>query len=190
MRCILAIDSGGSKCDAILGEYAVLLRKAIRRCAPAHTALDLADIEQEARIRVWHALQRETTITHPASYLYRTAVSATIDAIRRAKARREEQLDGAEMTDGAARHWQAATSEWSPEQMVERREAARMIRDAITTLSADRRRAVGLHLQGFTSQEIAGLTGWTEARARNLASRGMGDLRRTLAERGCDVAAD
>ena len=41
----------------------------------------------------------------------------------------------------------------------------------------NRRRAVGLHLRGFTSTEIAQLLGWTEPKARNLTHRGLKDLR-------------
>jgi DNA-directed RNA polymerase specialized sigma24 family protein len=55
---------------------------------------------------------------------------------------------------------------------------------AAARLSHDRRRAVLLHLQGFNVAEIARLIGGTHARARNLAYRGLADLRRALAEDG------
>jgi DNA-directed RNA polymerase specialized sigma24 family protein len=45
----------------------------------------------------------------------------------------------------------------------------------------DRRRtAVGLHLEGLTTQEIADLLGWSEPKARNLVYRGLNDVRQSL----------
>ena len=48
----------------------------IRCCGPDVDAEDF-EIEQDARIRLWHALQRERNIDDPASYLYRIAATAT-----------------------------------------------------------------------------------------------------------------
>jgi DNA-directed RNA polymerase specialized sigma24 family protein len=53
-------------------------------------------------------------------------------------------------------------------------------------LPDDRRRAVGLYLEGFTSQEIAHLLAWSEPRARNLTYRGLKDLRQQLRAEGIE----
>src|SRR5262245_41141974 len=77
---------------ALVEEYGRFLRRTVVRLCPRNMGLDFDDIEQEARVRLWHALRNEREITNPASYLYRIAATATIDAIRRVKARREEPL--------------------------------------------------------------------------------------------------
>ena len=51
-------------------------------------------------------------------------------------------------------------------------------------LEPDKRRAIGLHLQGFTTDEIAELLGWSEPKARNTVYRSMAALRQELVERG------
>jgi RNA polymerase sigma-70 factor (ECF subfamily) len=53
-------------------------------------------------------------------------------------------------------------------------------------LTENRRITVGLYLQGMTTEEIGGLLGWSEAKARNLVYRGLKDLRRELRALGID----
>ena len=53
----------------------------------------------------------------------------------------------------------------------------------------DRRRLLRLHLEGFTTQEIAELNGWTEPKARNLLYRTLGDLREKLRARESSMKA-
>jgi DNA-directed RNA polymerase specialized sigma24 family protein len=57
-------------------------------------------------------------------------------------------------------------------------------------LPDNRRRAVGLHLEGLTSQEIADLLGWSEPKARNLVYRGLKDVREQLQAEGIDYEID
>src|SRR5438309_11934783 len=78
--------------DALLKAYGSLLRRAIRRVCPSALGVTVDEIEQDARIRLWHALQQERNIKDPASYLYSIAATAAIDAMRRVRARRESPL--------------------------------------------------------------------------------------------------
>jgi DNA-directed RNA polymerase specialized sigma24 family protein len=57
-------------------------------------------------------------------------------------------------------------------------------------LSDNRRRAVGLYLEGMASQEIATLLGWSEPKARNLLYRGLSDLRAQLRAEGIEYEID
>lgn len=154
-----------------------MLRRAIHRVVPREMNLDVEDIEQEARLRVWRAMQKETVFEQPASYLYRVAVNATLDAVERARARCEQPLE-------AAPEEKLGERPPSPERVAVRRLEVARVGEAMARLQTNRRRAVGLHLQGFTTTEIGELCGWTEAKARNLAYRGLGDLRRLLEQEG------
>ena len=64
------------------------------------------------------------------------------------------------------------------------RETASRIQETMRRLPDNRRRAVGLHLRGFTSTEIGCLLGWSEPKARNLTHRGLKDLRALLQMEG------
>jgi RNA polymerase sigma-70 factor (ECF subfamily) len=178
--------------NAIIEEYGRFLRQAIIRFCPKDIGLQFSDIEQDARMRLWRALRSEREIQDPASYLYRIAMTATLDAIRRVKTKREEQLYQAEedSEDAGERHRLVIDPAHSPEEVAERRQLVSKVQAALARLPENRRRAVSLHLEGLTSQEIADLLAWSEPKARNLVYRGLKDLREQLRGEGVEYEAD
>jgi RNA polymerase sigma-70 factor (ECF subfamily) len=182
---------------AVLAEYGRLLRLTIVRMCPRDMGLQFDDVEQEARLRLWKALQGERPIDNLASYIYRVAASATIDAMRRVKARREQPLDAdgtegetenaderplpAEATRGAAR---------DPERAADHRLLLERVGKVVDGLEDKRRQVLRLHLQGFTTTEMAALLGTTEPSARNLLHRATKELRERLAAEGITYAGD
>jgi RNA polymerase sigma factor (sigma-70 family) len=171
--------------ERLLEQYATLLRTAIARHCPSALGLQTSDIEQEARLRLWRAVEREKEFDDPASYIYRIAVTTTIDAVRRVLARREEQFGEDDALPGSEMHM-TADPNTAPDALAERRELMNAIRSALGSIARDRRRAVELHLQGLTLGEISHLLGWTEGRTRNLVYRGLDDLRQTLRREGIE----
>ena len=131
-------------------EYGALLHRTILRVCPRELGLSCDDIEQEARLSLWKALQSGREIAFPVSYIYKVAVSATLRAIRRAKARREDPLnedsDAADRCSSCAlrpkpRHMQSPSG----------RSVAQKIEAALAQLPENRRLAVENHLQGLTT---------------------------------------
>lgn len=111
MRLTLRANGGRSRSDLsetdqdgllrlLLEDYGAFIRSTIARFCPRDLGLQLDEIEQDARVRLWRVLRDERKITDPASYLYRIAASAAIDAVRRARARREVSLSLVENEDG------------------------------------------------------------------------------------------
>ena len=169
--------------EEILERYRPLLRAAISRACPPDLGIAIDDVEQEARLRIWRALKEATEIRHPASYLYKVAASATLDAVRRATTlrasrRSEVAVEMLEETEGPVERAAAI----APDRLAEQRQLLERARRELGALEPDRRRAVGLHLQGFTPGEIAPLLGWSEPKARSLVYRGLAELRARLAE--------
>ena len=170
-----------ARVEQLLDAYGAFLRNAVRKLCPATLGITAEEIEQDARIRLWHALRQERKIDDPASYLYRIAATATIDAVRRVRARRETQMEAAAGDDsGASVQLTAVSPGRSPETLAVDHEITEQVAAALTRLAENRRRAVGLHLRGYTSAEIAALLGWSEPKARNLTHRGLKDLREQL----------
>jgi len=174
--------------NLVVEEFGVLLRRAIVRFCPRDKGLQFDDIEQEARLRLWRALQCEREVTNYASYLYRIAATATIDALRRVQARHEEQLEilVEQRTDEGEMMLLPAPVKDSPERLAESREAVDRVMSAVAKLPDAQRRAVGMYLQGMTSQDVADLMEWSEPKSRNLIYRGLKELRKSLREEGID----
>ncbi len=170
--------------ERVLERYAGVLRAAIARTVGGNPELDVEDIEQEARIRVWKALAAERPNQRLDSYIYRVGVTAAIDAVRKARARREERLGDVE--EGGGPEPAVAPPTW-PDAVTGRREAVAVVRGCLRGLGDNRRRAVGLRLHGLTRGETAELTGWTEAKIRNLVHRGLKDLRACCRAAGIEV---
>ena len=170
--------------NALLKQYGALLHRTILRVCPRELGLLCDDIEQEARLSLWKALQGEREIAFPVSYIYKVAVSATLRAVRRAQARREDPIN--DDSEAGPLLIVRAPLEASPHADVERREFAQKIAAALKQLPENRRLAVANHLQGLTTPEIGALLGWSEPKARNLVHRGLKDLRTALRALGIE----
>ena len=179
-----------ARLQELLSRHGDLLRRTIAKVCPQAMGLSVEEIEQDARVRLWSALKSERDIVHPVSYIYKVAVSAALRAIRRAKARREDQLQEDAMPGRrrAGRTCSVRLRTRRPYAVAERREWVRKIDRAMTRLAENRRRAARLHLRGMTTQEIAGILGWSEPKARNLVHRGLQDLRTTCGRKASTTA--
>jgi RNA polymerase sigma-70 factor (ECF subfamily) len=180
-----ATPSGSERLRRLLEEHGSWIRRTVERRCPRHLGIDPAEIEQDVILRVWRALERESELRAPASFLYRVIATALVDAVRRRRARPEEQLV-LESEEHPSGRREPRASGPSPELAARHAEVLREVDRALGTMQPRRRLAVRLHLQGFDTTEIGRLAGWTEPKARNLVYRGLDELRRRLLERGIE----
>lgn len=134
---------------------------------------DLDDLLQEVRLRLWKALESEKSIEHLASYLHKTVLSVVIDAQRRRASRPEEAMPE------LAEEW-IADERASADASLRSAERQAAVRAALARLPQRRREPAQLLLMGHSAPEIARMLGLTEATARNLAYRGVEELRELL----------
>src|SRR5215470_2905179 len=170
------MPSDMSKLERVFTEFAGLVRRVGQKYRLSDADLD--DVMQEVRIRLWRAGGSEKDEPVSASYVYRTSMSAAIDLIRRRRAR------GADRTVGLDTVEEPAADTADPSRRVEEAELAEKLDRALEAIAPSRRPVVRMYLAGHSSEDIAALMGWTEAKARNLAYRGMADLRERLLEMG------
>lgn len=165
-------DSISPVLERVLAHNATVVQHVARRHGLSDSDVD--ELLQDVRIRLWRALSTGEKISRaPASYVYRTALSAALDLIRRRRARREENLD-----------WQLGgrlfADDSRPDQSVELAELATQLARALASLNRTRRVVVRMHLAGYHRLEIAKILGWSDAKTRNLLYRGLADLRSRL----------
>lgn len=174
-----------SPLDAALTSFTEM----VRRVAWRHrlSDADVDEVMQEVRIRIWKASggadgASEQVFQSPTSYVYRTAVSAALDLIRRQRSERARRTVSLE-EEGVAPVLHAAPM---AQENLEAAELAAQAARAIEAIPESRRPAVRMYLAGYSREDIADLMGWTEAKTRNLLYRGLDDLRRRLAAMGIE----
>ena len=164
----------------LLAAYGAKVRALIENHGISQYGIDPADIEQEVRIRLWKALERDRNAAFRTSYIQRVVLSTVIDAIRAANSRPSEALPDASDDSSAALVEMSA----GPEQSTGGRQDFSRVVACMAELPERRREAVALHLQGFSFREIGGFFGVSEEAARKLLDRGMETLRERLKTQG------
>ncbi|MCH9651496.1 MAG: RNA polymerase sigma factor [Deltaproteobacteria bacterium] len=163
------------------------LRAAVYQSCPEELRQHLEDIEQEARLRIWKAIQAERKFNNPKSYIYKVGVNATRDAVAKLRGRGAVETQLEPSTPETAPPAEEGTAGTDPR--LWRRQVMASLERCLAKLAENRQLAVRLHLQGFSNQEVADMLSWSEPKARNLIYRGLTDLRRTLSEEGIDYEA-
>jgi RNA polymerase sigma-70 factor (ECF subfamily) len=154
----------------------------IRRTASRHglRGADLDEVVQDLHLRIWRSFGTSELIRRAKpAYMYRAAVSASLDIIRR---RRALKSQATRLEDAPAEH----LSDRRPGAVdrLEGDDVARAVHESLSQLQESRRAVVRMYLAGYDRFEIADLLGWTEGKTRNLLYRGLEDLRQVLAARG------
>lgn len=171
---------------AVLAKHGTRLRILVVQHCPAEQGLDADDIEQEVRIRLWKALEREKNPALPASYIQRVVVTTVIDALRRSKPDQTIALP----EEGQEAGIEALLDRVGPVRSATDGQRMDMVRVAIEALPTRRRQPVRLALQGFTPEEIGELLDMTSTMAKNLMYRGLYELRDRLRAAGLEDIDD
>lgn len=166
-------DATSAALEHVMGRFAGMVRSVGRSRGLGDS--DLNELTQEVRLRIWRALaDHEKIVAVNTSYVYRAAISAALDMVRRARARPVTSLDTNDVPPLRE----------GPEAEFELEELVRQIDRAVSDLSEPRDVVVRLHLSGYSRAEIADFLGWSEPKVRNLLYRGLSDLRRLLIQEG------
>jgi RNA polymerase sigma-70 factor (ECF subfamily) len=176
----LALDRVSSELEAAVGRFAALVRRVGLRHRLSEA--DLEEVLQEVRIRLWRARSQTGERIEPvsASYVHRVAVSASVDLLRRRRAR------GADRTVTLDETVEPIADHPDPLRSVEESELAAQLARAIEGIIPSRRPVVRMYLAGYSGEEVATVMGWSEAKARNLLYRGLADLRERLEKMGIE----
>ncbi len=169
------------KLNELLTRFASRVRAQIASNALNIHGIDPDDVEQEVRIRLWKALERDPNAEFPASYIQRVVVTTIVDAVRRAQVRAADPLPDAE--DGGV---ELAGSGPGPDTAAAETIKVEAVARCIGQLPVRRRRPLQLYLQGFGLQETADVCGLTLDAARKLIYRGLDEVKARMREEGLE----
>ena len=174
-------DPVHTRLEELLAAYGSRVRALLVGYGLDKHGIDPADVEQEVRIRLWHALERDRSGAFHASYIQKIVASAVIDALRRAEVRAADLLpEDDELPPVDAGHGPVG-----PDRRAVDSERMQAIAGCLAVLPERRRISLSLHLQGFSLQEIVDLADLPSPEAaRKLVSRGLEELKSLLREKG------
>lgn len=167
------------KLNQLLERFAARVKAQIASNALNLHGIDPDDVEQEVRIRLWKALERDPNAEFPASYIQRVVVTTIVDAVRRAQVRAAEPLPE-EDENG----YELRTTAPGPENVTSDRRKVEEVARCIAQIPPRRRRPLQLYLQGFGLQETADMSGLTLDAARKLIYRGLDEVKARMREAG------
>ena len=170
-----------ARLDLLLRRFTARVRAQIESNRLIQHGIDADDVEQEVRIRLWKALERDPNADFPASYIQKVVVTVMVDALRRAQARAADPMPESE--DGLA-EWQDPRPR--PDRAATQAQQRECLRQGLKALTPRRRRSVQLYLQGYALQEVADLNGLTLDAARKLVYRGLDEVKQHLAMLGVE----
>lgn len=172
-------DDVSAALERTVAAYGALVRRVGWQHRLADAEVD--ELLQDVRLRLWRARgDGEQIAAVTTSYVYRTAVSAALDLLRRRRARPADSLSDLPPAAEPATH--AAASD--PTAALAEAELAEQVTHVVDGIAPARRPVVRMYLAGYQREEIAELLGWTEAKTRNLLYRGLADVRDGLRARG------
>lgn len=168
------LDGDASRAlEHVISRFDAFIRRSARQ--RGLQGADVDEVVQELRLRMWKSLGTAEMIRRAKpTYIYRVAISASIDIIRRRRARK---VDAASLDDGADT---MPDPHRSADMQIEGQEVTAAVHRAVSLLAESRRAVVRMYLAGYDREEIGNLLGWSEAKTRNLLYRGLADLRKTL----------
>ncbi|HNR92367.1 MAG TPA: sigma-70 family RNA polymerase sigma factor [Dokdonella sp.] len=172
-------DSVDARLAQVLREFGNRLGALLQGYRLDRHGIDPADIEQEVRIRLWRAIERDRSGAFHASYVQKVVATTVIDALRRAEVRAAEPLPEDDDEPG-----QLPEEGAGPEQLASDGERMGGLQRCLGEIPERRRLPITLHLQGFSLQEIADVVGTSAEAARKLVSRGLDELKSRLRELG------
>jgi RNA polymerase sigma-70 factor (ECF subfamily) len=179
-------DDASAAVDAVIVRFGNLMYRVGRSLRLPDADIDEAI--QDVRIRLWRTLASGEGVDIqrlPATYVYRTTMSAMLDLLRRRRSRRESAVESLE-----AQVVPIASQVVSPDAGLYTEDLTRQVAAAIEEITESRRGVVRMYLAGYAREEIAQLLGWSEPKTRNLLYRGMDDLRARLRARGIGTEAE
>jgi RNA polymerase sigma-70 factor (ECF subfamily) len=169
--------------ESTIEQFSQLIRSAIRKTSPQIDLSDMDDIEQEVKIKIWREiLNSEKEIHNFGSYIWKVTYTTTCRIMKKLFLQRKQLL--LHGNSGVSIEDFPQLKIHNPDRQYEKKELIELIRRIVDELIDSRRQVLKLYLMGMDLDEISEFFNWSDAKTRNLLSRGLADLRRGLLDKG------
>ena len=146
-----------------------------------HSREDAEDVAQDVFVEVYRSLPGFRGESRLSTWLYRIAVTKSLDLIRRRNRKKRFGFLLAPLGMESPVEQVPAPPSSGPLARIEDRERSALLRQAVDSLPESQRIAVTLSkYEGVRNQEIAGIMEISVSAAESLIHRGMGNLRKRL----------
>lgn len=149
---------------------------------------DALDVSQEVFIKLWRYIGKYRGDCRFSTWVYRIAVNASLDFLRRAKSNPSDPLPVFTDGDGDETAVEIADENApSPEGHAEKNEQIAAVREAIAMLSSEQREIITLRdIEGYSYDEISEMLGLEIGTVKSRLNRARGNLREILIDKGAD----
>jgi RNA polymerase sigma factor (sigma-70 family) len=163
---------------AVIDRFSLLIKKVIQGHLHRSDDIDLEDIEQEVRLKIWVFLKKGKNVQNLPSYIKKVAYSTTIDELRKMmKQRPSGEAEKLKRIFAGAALLGGPDKDYSPEAGIEDSEAREKILALVDSLSENRKKVLRLYLAGLSIDEICTSLNWEKPKVRHLFYRGIDDLK-------------
>jgi len=143
---------------------------------------DAVDITQEAFVKAYSNLRSFNSGSAFYTWLYRIAINAAIDFLRKRKGKSADSLDDEKYLEAGFEPVSKDASS-DPESMFTRGERARALKAAMSRLSEKLRRVIVLHdVEGLSQEEVAEILRVPVGTVKSRISRARAELRYILSK--------
>jgi RNA polymerase sigma factor (sigma-70 family) len=160
--------------------YTCLMRAHIHKHQLGRFGVDVEDVLQEARIKLWKLVRNEKKVLNYASYIRKIVDTSVIDFFRKFK--REEGVYLHEKARNIAENITGYDKDFLYAEM----DLKDIVGKAVNGLIPSRRQVVRLYLLNMSIDEISLYFKWSPSKTRNLLYRGLKDLKNILIENNID----
>jgi RNA polymerase sigma-70 factor (ECF subfamily) len=164
----------------IIERFSGYIRASIQKYNPRKFGIEIDDVLQDVKIKIWKIIHDEKKIANYSSYIKKIVDTSVIDQFRKLK--REEGVYLFEKNRKIAESRQSAPGAAVYAEM----DLKDLVGRAVDGLIESRRRVVKLYLLNMSIEEISLYFNWSKDKTRNLLYRGLNDLKQILKDKNID----
>lgn len=169
----------------VIERWAGFVRATLRQIDPRMGSADLEELEQDVRMKLWQVLVTEGQFDKPAAFIRKLVLNVSIDAARKRIVRGGDLVHTSLSEPGS---FDLVGADLMANDSMEYRVELAQVAEALMLSNPETAQALSLYLQGFSTDEIGKLLGWTEAKARNTVYRLI--ERQRLEQAGLDAGSN